>query len=57
MRKQYFSTDNLEKIKIEKWNISMKSRHGYIRLKNKRTSKRRGEIDKSKFTSKNKCFA
>ena len=57
MRKQHFSTDNLEKIKIEKRNISMKSRHGYIRLKNKRTSKRRGEIDKSKLTSKNKCFA
>ena len=57
MRKQHFSTDNLEKIKIEKGNISMKSRHGHIRLKNKRTDKRRGEIDKSKLTSKNKCFA
>ena len=57
MRKQHFSTDNLEKIKIKKGNISMKSRHGYIRLKNKRTDKRRGEIDKSKLTSKNKCFA
>ena len=57
MRKQHFSTDNLEKIKIEKGYINMKSRHGYIRLKNKRTYKRRGEIDKSKLTSKNKCFA
>ena len=57
MRKQHFSTDNLEKIKIKKGNISMKSRHGYIRLKNKRTYKRREEIDKSKLTSKNKCFA
>ena len=37
MRKQHFSMDNLEKIKIGKGNVSIKSGYGYIRLKkNKR---------------------
>ena len=35
MKKQHFSMDNLEKIKIRKGNVSIKSGYGYIRLKKK----------------------
>ena len=51
MKKQHFSMDNLEK-----GNSSMKSRHGYIRLK-KQKIRLKKEEDKSKLANKNKCFA
>ena len=57
MKKQHFSMDNLEKIKIGKGNVSIKSGYGYIRLKkNKRLGERKREANKSKLTSKNKCL-
>ena len=36
MKKQHFSMDNLEKIKIGKGNVSIKSWYGYIKLKKKK---------------------